>query len=114
MVKLSNFDTQLLKKRDVGKTEEKTVLMTLKNKQPTITPEDIGDIQDDLLERAKERNMSVKFMIRAKNINRWLTFKTFDEKVFIQSTMDYYDGKVKDKKKFEQFSQLEITILTSK
>ena len=103
------MEKKILSKRDVGDGIQTTIQLSNSDKS-NITTEEIGHIVNQFSTGGK------KIMVRALNIERWMTLKGMNEEFDPESFIDYYVNKVReeDVQKFTEFSQIQITVFKLK
>ena len=103
------MDKKILSKRDVGDGIQTTIQLSNIDKS-NITTEEIGQIVNQFSTGGK------KIMVRALNIERWMTLKGMNEDFDAESFIDYYVNKVReeDVEKFTEFKQVQITVFKLK
>ena len=103
------MEKKILSKRDVGDGIQTTIQLSNTDKSK-ITTEEIGQIVN------KFSTGGNKIMVRALNIERWMTIKGMQEDFDPESFVDYYVNKVKeaDVEKFTEFMQVQVTIFKKK
>ena len=103
------MEKKILSKRDVGDGIQTTIQLSNKDKS-SITTDDIGQIVNQFSTGGK------KIMVRALNIERWMTLKGMNEDFDPESFIDYYVNKVReeDVEKFTEFKQVQITVFKLK
>ena len=103
------MDKKILSKRDVGDGIQTTIQLSNKDKS-SITTDEIGQIVNQFSTGGK------KIMVRALNIERWMTLKGMNEDFDAESFIDYYINKVReeDVEKFTEFKQVQITVFKLK
>ena len=103
------MNKKILSKRDVGDGIQTTIQLSNTDKS-NITTEEIGEIVN------KFSTGGNKIMVRALNIERWMTIKGMNEEFDPESFIDYYVNKVKeaDVEKFTEFMQVQITVFKRK
>ena len=103
------MDKKILSKRDVGDGIQTTIQLSNKDKS-SITTDEIGQIVNQFSTGGK------KIMVRALNIERWMTLKGMNEDFDPESFIDYYVNKVReeDVEKFTEFKQVQITVFKLK
>ena len=103
------MDKKILSKRDVGDGIQTTIQLSNTDKSK-ITTEEIGQIVNRFSTGGN------KIMVRALNIERWMTIKGMQEEFDPESFVDYYVNKVKetDVDKFTEFMQVQITVFKKK
>ena len=103
------MNKKILSKRDVGDGIQTTIQLSNTDKS-NITTEEIGEIVN------KFSTGGNKIMVRALNIERWMTIKGMNEEFDPESFIDYYVNKVKeaDVEKFTEFMQIQITVFKKK
>lgn len=99
----------VLGKKDFDKSIQTTLQISNKNKSDI----DIDDV------KAIIKKVSVndaKVMVRALNIERWMTLKGFNDEFDAESYEDYFRNKVEeeDLHKFTKFKQLQISVIRNK
>ena len=103
------MEKKILSKRDVGDGIQTTIQLSNSDKS-NITTEEIAEIVNRFSTGGK------KIMVRALNIERWMTLKGMNEEFDPESFIDYYVNKVReeDVEKFTEFSQIQITVFKLK
>jgi hypothetical protein len=103
------MEKKVLSKRDVGDGIQTTIQLSNTDKSK-ITTEEIGQIVNRFSTGGN------KIMVRALNIERWVTVKGMQEEFDPESFVDYYVNKVKetDVDKFTEFMQVQITVFKKK
>jgi hypothetical protein len=103
------MEKKILSKRDVGDGIQTTIQLSNSDKS-NITTDEIGQIVN------KFSTGGNKIMVRALNIERWMTIKGLNEDFDPESFIDYYVNKVKeaDVEKFTEFKQVQITVFKKK
>ena len=103
------MEKKILSKRDVGDGIQTTIQLSNKDKS-SITTDEIGQIVNQFSTGGK------KIMVRALNIERWMTLKGMNEDFDAESFIDYYVNKVReeDVEKFTEFKQVQITVFKLK
>ena len=103
------MEKKILSKRDVGDGVQTTIQLSNTDKS-NITTDEIGQIVNQFSTGGK------KIMVRALNIERWMTVKGMNEDFDPESFIDYYVNKVKeeDVEKFTEFKQVQITVFKLK
>ena len=103
------MEKKILSKRDVGDGIQTTIQLSNSDKS-NITTDEIGQIVN------RFSTGSNKIMVRALNIERWMTIKGLNEDFDPESFIDYYVNKVKeaDVEKFTEFKQVQITVFKKK
>ena len=103
------MEKKILSKRDVGDGIQTTIQLSNTDKSK-ITTEEIGEIVN------KFSTGGNKILVRALNIERWLTIKGMQEEFDPESFIDYYRNKVReaDVEKFTEFMQVQVTIFKKK
>ena len=103
------MEKKILSKRDVGDGIQTTIQLSNTDKSK-ITTEEIGQIVNRFSTGGN------KIMVRALNIERWMTVKGLNEDFDPESFIDYYVNKVKegDVEKFTEFMQVQITVFKKK
>jgi hypothetical protein len=103
------MNISVLGKKDFDKSIQTTLQISNKNKSDI----DIDDV------KAIIKKVSVndaKVMVRALNIERWMTLKGFNDEFDAESYEDYFRNKVQeeDLEKFTKFKQLQISVIRNK
>ena len=103
------MEKKILSKRDVGDGIQTTIQLSNSDKS-NITTDEIGQIVNQFSTGGK------KIMVRALNIERWMTLKGMNEDFDPESFIDYYVNKVReeDVEKFTEFKQVQITVFKLK
>ena len=103
------MNISVLGKKDFDKSIQTTLQISNKNKSDS----GIDDV------KAIIKKVSVndaKVMVRALNIERWMTLKGFNDEFDAESYEDYFRNKVEeeDLEKFTKFKQLQISVIRNK
>jgi len=103
------MEKKILSKRDVGDGVQTTIQLWNSNKSD-ITTDEISQIV------GKFSTAGSKVMVRALNIERWMTLKGMNEEFDPESFVDYYVNKVReeDVHKFTEFKQIQLTVFKKK
>ena len=103
------MNKKILSKRDVGDGIQTTIQLSNSDKS-NITTEEISEIVNQFSTGGK------KIMVRALNIERWMTLKGMNEDFDAESFIDYYVNKVReeDVEKFTTYMQVQITVFKPK
>ena len=103
------MNTKIISKKDLGDTIQTTIHLS-NNDKSFITTEEVRQIAN------RFANAKSKCMIRALNIERWLTLKSMNDDFDDESFEDYYKNKVKeaDVEKFTTFAQIQLTVFKKK
>ena len=103
------MEKKILSKRDVGDGIQTTIQLSNSDKS-NITTEEVAEIVTQLSTRGS------KVMVRALNIERWMTLKGMNEEFDPESFIDYYVNKVReeDGEKFTEFKQVQVTVFKLK
>ena len=103
------MNTKILSKREFGNSVQTTIQLN-KNDKSNISIDEIGQI----INRFKQGG--ARILVRALNIERWMTLKGMNEECDPESFIDYYVNKIReqDVEKFTQFKQVQITVFKLK
>jgi len=103
------MEKKILSKRDVGDGIQTTIQLSNTDKSK-ITTEEIGQIVNRFSTGGN------KIMVRALNIERWMTIKGMQEEFDPESFIDYYVNKIReqDVEKYTEFFQVQITVFKKK
>ena len=103
------MEKKILSKRDVGDGIQTTIQLSNSDKS-NITTEEVAEIVTQLSTRGS------KVMVRALNIERWMTLKGMNEEFDPESFIDYYVNKIReeDVEKFTEFKQVQVTVFKLK
>ena len=103
------MEKKILSKRDVGDGVQTTIQLSNRDKSD-ITTDEIAEIVNQLSSNGS------KVMVRALNIERWMTLKGMNEEFDPESFVDYYVNKIKeaDVEKFIEFKQVQLTVFKKK
>ncbi len=103
------MEKKILSKRDIGDGIQTTIQLSNSNKS-NITTDEISQIVN------KFSTDGNRIMVRALNIERWMTLKSMNEEFNAEDFIDYYVNKVKeaDVDKFTEFMQVQITVFKPK
>ena len=103
------MEKKILSKRDVGDGMQTTIQLSNSDKS-NITTDEIAEIVN------KFSTGGSKIMVRALNIERWMTLKGMSQEFDPETFIDYYRNKVAeaDVEKFTEFKQVQITVFKPK
>ena len=103
------MNTKIISKKDLGDTIQTTIHLS-NNDKSFITTEEVRQIAN------RFTSAKSKCMIRALNIERWMTLKTMNDDFDDEAFDDYYRNKVKeaDVHKFTTFAQIQLTVFKKK
>ena len=103
------MNTKIISKKDLGDTIQTTIHLS-NNDKSFITTEEVRQIAN------RFTSAGSKCMIRALNIERWMTLKTMNDDFDDEAFDDYYKNKVKeaDVEKFITFAQIQLTVFKKK
>ena len=103
------MNTKIVSKKDLGDTIQTTIHLS-NNDKSFITTEEVRQIAN------RFTSAGSKCMIRALNIERWLTLKGMNDDFDDESFDDYYKNKIKeaDVHKFTTFAQIQVTVFKKK
>jgi hypothetical protein len=103
------MEKKILSKRDVGDGVQTTIQLSNRDKSD-ITTDEIAEIVNQLSSNGS------KVMVRALNIERWMTLKGMNEEFDPESFVDYYVNKVREEDfhKFTEFKQIQLTVFKKK
>ena len=103
------MEKKILSKRDIGDGIQTTIQLSNSDKS-NITTEEISEIVNRFSTGGN------RIMVRALNIERWMTLKAMNEEFNAEDFIDYYVNKVKeaDVDKFTEFMQVQITVFKPK
>jgi len=103
------MEKKILSKRDIGDGIQTTIQLSNSDKS-NITTDEISQIVN------KFSTGGNRIMVRALNIERWMTLKAMNEEFNAEDFIDYYVNKVKeaDVDKFTEFMQVQITVFKPK
>jgi len=103
------MNTKIVSKKDLGDTIQTTIHLS-NNDKSFITTEEVRQIAN------RFTSAGSKCMIRALNIERWLTLKGMNDDFDDESFNDYYRNKIKeaDVHKFTTFAQIQVTVFKKK
>ena len=103
------MNTKIISKKYLGDTIQTTIHLS-NNDKSFITTEEVRQIAN------RFTSARSKCMIRALNIERWLTLKSMNDDFDDESFEDYYKNKVKeaDVHKFTTFAQIQLTVFKKK
>lgn len=96
---------KVLSRRQLNKEQTQTTVQFNKSKG-TLTKKDLKGILTAVQKQGKKKHdyFDVK-LIRVLNGDKWITFYDYE------AIDEYYEGKVKDTSKFEDFSQVQVTLV---
>ena len=103
------MEKKILSKRDVGDGVQTTIQLSNRDKSD-ITTDEVAEIVKRLSTNGS------KVMVRALNIERWMTLKGMNEDFDPETFIDYYVNKVReeDVQKFTEFKQVQVTVFKLK
>jgi len=103
------MEKKILSKRDVGDGVQTTIQLSNRDKSD-ITTDEVAEIVNRLSTNGS------KVMVRALNIERWMTLKGMNEDFDPETFIDYYVNKVReeDVQKFTEFKQVQVTVFKLK
>jgi hypothetical protein len=103
------MEKKILSKRDVGDGVQTTIQLSNRDKSD-ITTDEVAEIINRLSTNGS------KVMVRALNIERWMTLKGMNEDFDPETFIDYYVNKVReeDVQKFTEFKQVQVTVFKLK
>jgi len=103
------MEKKILSKREVGDGIQTTIQLSNSDKS-NITTDEIAEIVN------KFSTGGSKIMVRALNIERWMTLKGMNEEFDPETFIDYYRNRVAeaDVEKFTEFKQVQITVFKPK
>ena len=103
------MEKKILSKREVGDGIQTTIQLSNSDKS-SLTTDEIAEIVN------KFSTGGSKIMVRALNIERWMTLKGLSEEFDPESFKDYYRNRVAeaDVEKFTEFKQVQITVFKPK
>jgi capsule polysaccharide export protein KpsE/RkpR len=103
------MEKKILSKRDIGDGIQTTIQLSNSDKS-NITTDEISEIVNRFSTGGN------RIMVRALNIERWMTLKAMNEEFNAEDFIDYYVNKVKeaDVDKFTEFMQVQITVFKPK
>jgi hypothetical protein len=103
------MNTKVLSKKEFGNSVQTTIQLN-KNDKSNISIDEIGQI----INRFKQGG--ARILVRALNIERWMTIKGFDEEFDEESFVEYYANKVEEEavEKFTSFPQVQISVIKIK
>ena len=103
------MEKKILSKREVGDGIQTTIQLSNSDKS-SLTTDEIAEIVN------KFSTGGSKIMVRALNIERWMTLKGMNEEFDPETFIDYYRNRVAeaDVEKFTEFKQVQITVFKPK
>ena len=103
------MEKKILSKRDIGDGIQTTIQLSNSDKS-NITTDEISEIVNRFSTGGN------RIMVRALNIERWMTLKSMNEEFNAEDFINYYINKVKeaDVDKFTEFMQVQITVFKPK
>jgi len=114
----SKYNSRVTKVLDFPGTIETTVRITRSTKSKRTNEDkeiDVYEVRNMLANIQKSLGPDAKIMVRAMNVQRLFTFKSFkSDELNMMDFEEYYENKVADTEKFEKFSYVEITSLINK
>jgi hypothetical protein len=103
------MEKKILSKRDIGDGIQTTIQLSNSDKS-NITTDEISEIVNRFSTGGN------RIMVRALNIERWMTIKGFDEEFDEESFVEYYANKVEEEavEKFTSFPQVQLSVIKIK
>ena len=103
------MDKKVLSKKEFADSVQTTIQLSNRDKS-NITLDEIQQIID------RFQGGGAQIMVRALNVERWLTLKGFNEEFNGVELEEYYANKVEESavEKFTQFPQVQICVLKPK
>jgi hypothetical protein len=103
------MDKKVLSKKEFADSVQTTIQLSNRDKS-NITLDEIQQIID------RFQGGGARIMVRALNVERWLTLKGFNEEFNGVELEEYYANKVEESavEKFTQFPQVQICVLKPK
>ena len=114
-----NFEKKITSKTNFsrgvfGGVNETTIKMHRKDNKPNIDTADVKKIVATIYAAGLKKGKNPQIMVRANGPDQWHSFIMSDDGTIddIMEFDKYYEGRVKNVKKFGKFSQLEIHVYT--
>jgi hypothetical protein len=103
------MDKKVLSKKEFADSVQTTIQLSNRDKS-NITLDEIQQIID------RFQGGGAQIMVRALNVERWMTLKGFNEEFNGEDLENYYINKVEESavEKFTQFPQVQICVLKPK
>jgi hypothetical protein len=111
------FRKQILKTSNIGKNDKQTTVQLSKTDSSMMSIDDVRGIYESIENQAANNNEDIKCSIRALNISNWITLKSFAMDDLNEEVIDeYLQGLIKEgrKDKFNNFSQIQVTVFKKK
>ena len=98
-----------------GGIKETVINMHRNDDKPIIDTSDVKKIVSSLFVAGQKKGLTPNIMVRALGATGWFSFPmSNDGTIDIKDFDEYFEGKVKNVKKFTKFSQLEIHVYAEK
>jgi hypothetical protein len=91
-------------------TKESIIMISRKDKK-WMKAEELKSYYNSLMNDANKDNIKLGVIIRLLAGTRWFTVKGKTTDLNIKTIDEYFEGRVRDEKKFATFSQIEVTVL---
>ena len=106
------YNSVLLNRRPFRTCTETTIQITRKDNKATINMEDVAKIFDKFKQISVDKNeKNWRCMIRANTLVGYRTLKGYTSDLNEDFIEDYFQNTVQNSTKFENMSQLQITII---
>jgi|SaaInlStandDraft_4_1057021.scaffolds.fasta_scaffold95122_2 hypothetical protein len=104
----SKINFNKISTKDFKNGRETKYSITKTDDNDTFSTDEITSLYNKLMSKKESKNGQI--MIRAEGINRWNTLATYSNGLMVQDYNEYFNGKVLNPDKFEDFYQLQIFI----
>ncbi len=102
----------VLQREDLQNSSQKTVQLSRTDKK-NIKLSEINEWSKGLYQAGQSKNKRTSLLIRGLSNAGWFTLKGFDQDVMDEEDyIDYFNNRVKSTDKFDDFHQLQITLVT--
>ncbi len=109
---MSIYTKTILNQEDFKKSNQKTVQLSRTDKK-SIKLNEINELSKGLYQAGQSKNKKTSLLIRGLSNAGWFTLKGFDQDVMDEEDyIDYFNNRVKSTDKFNDFHQLQITLVT--
>ncbi len=105
-----NFSTKKIFERKLNGGMQTQVQLFKLNSD--FTSNDVKNIITKLHQDAETKGEDIRLMVRGLAIDKWATLKSFGEDQFNEDAyLEYFENRVKNVSKFQNFSQLQVTMV---
>jgi hypothetical protein len=109
---MSIYTKTILNQENFKKSNQKTIQLSRTDKK-SIKLNEINKMTQGLYQAGQSKNKKTSLLIRGLSNAGWFTLKGFDQDVMDEDDyIDYFNNRVKSTDKFNDFYQLQITLVT--